>query len=425
MNLGNSFGYLPDGSDFSRYGEVDHQEPVLIYDRDRQQALSGKVFRTTSGALFRCKPEDLNEIESRMYCGECSKGNRHIMEGRPLHHREIVNSAIIDVRPKDASILPSLKGYTLASDLQCFIKADPINYKKYDEHGELTALSRRLIVYCAKDHNGDECRQAVELSYLPDHYHGEHHGCFPAPVVAPQGLYPTEDLMTFDSLPERAAGSGNEESMVQMQLMSGMKILEHLQKRYKEQDEQIIQLNKTIEQLQSNVGNLSVTCADSKIQIEELQEQRTDGTFLWRIDNFREAIDKASIDIETSFDSPVFYSAPEGYRMKATIYPNGDGNGKGTHISLFISIMKGMYDDILPWPFDQTLSFEIVGEGKEVLGVNRTEPDRTIPSFQKPESMNRAVGCDKFMAITDLTHMLPGGSLFIRINVGEKASGSE
>ncbi|WP_163370292.1 hypothetical protein [Endozoicomonas acroporae] len=424
MNLGNSFGCLSGGSDLSLYGEVDHQEPVLIYDRDRQQALSGKVFRTTSGALFRCKPGDLDKIESRMHCSECSEHNRHIVEGRPLNHRVIINSAILDARPKDESIIESLKGYTLAADIQCFKKADPINFQKYDEHVELTAFSRRVIVYCAKAHDGDECLQAVELSDLPEHFHGEKHRCFPPPAVAPQGLYPTEDLMTFDNLPERAAGSGDEQSMVQMQLMSGMKILEHLQKTNEEQAEQIIQLNKTIEQLQSSVGNLSVTCADSKIQIKELQEQRTDGTFLWRIDNFREAIDKASIDIETSFDSPVFYSAPEGYRMKATIFPYGDGKGKGTHISLFISIMKGMYDEILTWPFDQTLSFEIVGEGKEVLGVNRSEPDRTIPSFQKPESMNRGIGCDKFMAIDDLTHMLPGGSLFIRVNVGEKASGS-
>jgi hypothetical protein len=33
------------------------------------------------------------------------------------------------------------------------------------------------------------------------------------------------------------------------------------------------------------------------------------------------------------------------------LYLNGDGVGKGTHISLFFVIMKGEYDLLLSWPF--------------------------------------------------------------------------
>lgn len=42
-----------------------------------------------------------------------------------------------------------------------------------------------------------------------------------------------------------------------------------------------------------------------------------------------------------------------GYKMCARIYPNGDGIGKGSHISLFFVIMRGHYDALLPWPFSQ------------------------------------------------------------------------
>ncbi|MBO9497012.1 hypothetical protein J7438_23400 [Thalassotalea sp. G20_0] len=425
MNQGTPLSFPPGSSNAPQYGWDHNLRDVTIYDPDRQQDLSGKVLRTTSGAEFRCKPQDVKKIEKNLSCSHCSMHKSHIVEGRPLHHRKISNRAIIDVRPKDSSMIEPLKGHTLVADLKCIQNADPIHIQNFEEVIDLTAFSRRTIVYCAKHVNGRECLQPIELSDLPDHFHGDKHRGFPAPVIEPQRPDPaSEDLMAFENLSE--TGSGDEKSMVQTLLMSGMEELERLQGRNDEQANEISQLNKTVEQLQNTVENLSLTCAEYEIQIKELkelQEQHTDGTFLWRIDNFIEAIAKAREGINTSFDSPVFYSAPEGYRMKATLFPYGDGNGEGTHISLFISIMKGMYDEILTWPFDQTLSFEIVGEGKEVLGVYKSEPDPMLPSFQKPESMNRGVGCDKFMAINDLTHILPGGSLFIRINLGEKARG--
>lgn len=46
-----------------------------------------------------------------------------------------------------------------------------------------------------------------------------------------------------------------------------------------------------------------------------------------------------------------FYTARYGFKVCMRLYLNGDGVGKGTHISLFFVIMKGEYDAILSWPF--------------------------------------------------------------------------
>lgn len=35
----------------------------------------------------------------------------------------------------------------------------------------------------------------------------------------------------------------------------------------------------------------------------------------------------------------------------------GDGNGKNTHVSLFFVVMKGDFDALLPWPFQQKVTF--------------------------------------------------------------------
>jgi len=39
--------------------------------------------------------------------------------------------------------------------------------------------------------------------------------------------------------------------------------------------------------------------------------------------------------------------------MCARLYLNGDGMGKGTHVSLFFVVMRGAFDALLKWPFRQ------------------------------------------------------------------------
>ena len=44
---------------------------------------------------------------------------------------------------------------------------------------------------------------------------------------------------------------------------------------------------------------------------------------------------------------PGFYTHHNGYKMCIRVDPNGHGDGKGTHISIFTFLMKGSYDDHL------------------------------------------------------------------------------
>ena len=39
--------------------------------------------------------------------------------------------------------------------------------------------------------------------------------------------------------------------------------------------------------------------------------------------------------------------------MKLRFYINGNGEGYGTHLSIFLVILKGDYDALLDWPFEQ------------------------------------------------------------------------
>ena len=60
--------------------------------------------------------------------------------------------------------------------------------------------------------------------------------------------------------------------------------------------------------------------------------------------------------------SPCFYTSLGGYKMKLKVYPNGDGNGKGTHVSCYICLMSGEYDDTLEWPFRGEVTIELLNQ---------------------------------------------------------------
>ena len=64
------------------------------------------------------------------------------------------------------------------------------------------------------------------------------------------------------------------------------------------------------------------------------------------------------------------------------IYPNSNGDGEGTHVSLYACLMSGEYDDVLEWPFQgeitSTVEFlnqlEDKNHKKRVLTFNEYTP---------------------------------------------------
>ena len=64
---------------------------------------------------------------------------------------------------------------------------------------------------------------------------------------------------------------------------------------------------------------------------------------IWRIDEFGRKMKEAKNGNTPTLFSPPFYTSRHGYRLAASLCLNGDGKGKGTHISAFISILKGSF----------------------------------------------------------------------------------
>ncbi len=62
------------------------------------------------------------------------------------------------------------------------------------------------------------------------------------------------------------------------------------------------------------------------------------------------------------FYSDPFYVAADGYRMCIEVDINGDGVGKGTHVSVYAKILDGIHDDLLKWPFRGAVTFTLLNQ---------------------------------------------------------------
>ena len=79
--------------------------------------------------------------------------------------------------------------------------------------------------------------------------------------------------------------------------------------------------------------------------------------FTFKVTKFRQKRGKCE-----TIHSPPFYTSPDGYKMCVRVDANGVGDGKGTHVSVFPSLMKGDNDDSLTWPFTGTAAFELLNQ---------------------------------------------------------------
>ena len=58
--------------------------------------------------------------------------------------------------------------------------------------------------------------------------------------------------------------------------------------------------------------------------------------------------------------STPFYTSERGYKLHLSVYANGWGSGKGTHLSVCVYLMKGEYDEELKWPFNANITIQLL-----------------------------------------------------------------
>ena len=118
---------------------------------------------------------------------------------------------------------------------------------------------------------------------------------------------------------------------------------------------------------------------------------------------------------------PGFYTHHNGYKMCINVDPNGSGVGKGTHISIFTCLMKGLYDDHLKWPFRGNITIQIVNQAGDhdhiewTIHYNDETPDDVAGRVTSGER-SEGWGISKFLPHSDLEYNATKKTQYLKHN---------
>ncbi|XP_020664835.3 TNF receptor-associated factor 1 isoform X1 [Pogona vitticeps] len=148
-------------------------------------------------------------------------------------------------------------------------------------------------------------------------------------------------------------------------------------------------------------------------------EASYNGVFLWKITDVHRKSYEAVCGKINSFHSPPFYTSRYGYKLCMRIYLNGEGSSKGSYLSVFLVLLKGDYDALLPWPFAHKMTLTLLDQNDGEHFANTIHPDPALASFQRPVGeMNEASGFSRFIPLTKLQSpkyaYIKEGTLFLR-----------
>ena len=108
--------------------------------------------------------------------------------------------------------------------------------------------------------------------------------------------------------------------------------------------------------------------------------------------------------------SPPFYTHPQGYKMCVRVSANGDGSGRDTHVSVFVNLMRGEFDDHLKWPFRGDVTVAMLNQLEDNHHITKTTrftetADNVISGrVTGREKASKAKGQPTFIAHTDLKY---------------------
>ena len=143
-----------------------------------------------------------------------------------------------------------------------------------------------------------------------------------------------------------------------------------------------VKLNDTEAQLNDTevkLNDAQVKLNDTEVKLKDTQEKLettrklvekfdTRTVFIWKINNFSEILRQAKTGGKSNRESIPFYtdrSENYGYKIKVKVFPNGDWLGKNFYLSVYIIVMKGEYDAILPWPFRKKVRFTLIDQQED------------------------------------------------------------
>eukprot|EP00064_Thunnus_orientalis_P014406 superscaffoldBa00002494_g14450 len=143
------------------------------------------------------------------------------------------------------------------------------------------------------------------------------------------------------------------------------------------------------------VGRQRQEILELRREMEELSVSH-DGVLIWKLNDYSRKLQEAKLRSNHEFFSPPFYTHRYGYKLQVSAFLNGNGSGEGSHLSVYIRVLPGEYDNLLEWPFSYKVTFSILDQSDPSLSkpqhITETfNPDPNWKNFQKPCSSRNSL----------------------------------
>ena len=163
-----------------------------------------------------------------------------------------------------------------------------------------------------------------------------------------------------------------------------------------------------ITKVKTNLIELQEGFTELACTIQKLVATSYNGKFIWKIPEVSRRVQEAQAGGDQLFYmySAPFYTSHYGYKIGLRLYINGNGPGKGTHLSLYINLLKGEYDVMLNWPFQQLVTMMLLDQNKEKDIVQQFRPGPASSSSSSRPIKERYLtwGLPKFAPLSVLQH---------------------
>ena len=122
---------------------------------------------------------------------------------------------------------------------------------------------------------------------------------------------------------------------------------------------------------------------------------------------------------DEDWSSDPVYSHFGGYKMYLRVDANGYGGGKGTHVSIHITLMRGDNDDNLKWPFKGTIKVSLLNQLED--GQHHTRdvwppdaPEAVSGRVTEGDRADRGYGQPQFISHRDLKYKGDNNCQYLR-----------
>ncbi len=179
---------------------------------------------------------------------------------------------------------------------------------------------------------------------------------------------------------------------------------ESMEKQSEEFKELLQKQSADINKLQVDLTRFKNKQDTNKRAIQALQEHSTIAPIIFTLDDFEGRLKRKDM----GWSPAAFYTHPQGYKMLLCVDVYGNGTGKGTHMSVFLSLLRGEFDEHLKWPFRASITVRLENQDdeethyEEVIKYHDSTPEVTAGRIQEEGRQGRPWGKGKFIAHKEL-----------------------